>query len=53
MWLQTNQDSTERLYDAELEVSLEFSDNNTVQVDEENGNALLDKYPNLSEYTNQ
>lgn len=53
MWIRTERDGTSRLYDAELDVSVEFSGNGTAQVAEDVGEQLIDKHDAIHEHTTE
>ena len=44
MWIKTDRDGTARLYDAEIDVAVSFSDNGTAQVTDDVGAQLIDRY---------
>ena len=50
MWIRTTRAATVRLYDPELDVSLEFSENGTVQVEADVGEQLCERYEAIEPY---
>lgn len=43
-WIKNTNDATSRLYDADLDVDVEFSSNGTAQVSEDVAAELIDRY---------
>lgn len=50
IWIHTTATGTARLHDAELDVTVEFSTNQTAQVERDVGEALCDKYAAITEH---
>lgn len=49
-WIKNTNESTTRLYDAELDVDVDFNANGTAQVSDETAAALCDRYEAIEPY---